>query len=294
MIDSNSTNLAGFPAHKIVYTGIIPSSGLELKFMFMQILTIKDGKDFVITSAALPTDFSASLPTFQKMIDSFAFVQLTTPSSSASLQATNATTARVTTTALSNQTSPPSSILPFINNLFNGSSLSGIVGISSVNGVKVTGVNLGNNEISVTLRHILTTGINNVSSVPPSVTVTVIRLPTNLQDLMSLAAASRSTGGNNTGMLMTNNTNPINAMMGQGFRGIGANTTTQNNPFKALGFLGNIQIGSSSIVNADWRLPQTSTMGLIGGSSTSTTSSSADFVIITVIPYTGKTSNLSG
>ncbi|MFZ0896100.1 MAG: hypothetical protein WAZ77_16510 [Candidatus Nitrosopolaris sp.] len=154
----------------------------------------------------------------------------------------------------------------FMNSIFNASSISGIVGISMVNGVKVTGENLGNNEISVTLKHAL----------------------------MSLAAASRSTGGNNTGMLMTNNTNPINAMMGQGFRGLGANTTTQNNPFKALGFLGNIQIGSSSIVNADWRLPQTSTMGLIGGSSTSTTSSSADFVIITVIPYTGKTSNLSG
>jgi photosystem II reaction center protein PsbP len=80
LIDSNSTNLAGFPAHKIVYTGIIPSSGLELKFM--QILTIKDGKDFVITSAALPTDFSAYLPTFQKMIDSFAFIPVTTPAAS--------------------------------------------------------------------------------------------------------------------------------------------------------------------------------------------------------------------
>ncbi|PWU79307.1 MAG: hypothetical protein DLM72_18125 [Candidatus Nitrosopolaris wilkensis] len=53
-------------------------------------------------------------------------------------------------------------------------------------------------------------------------------------------------------------------------------------------------IGSSIIVNADWRLPQATTMGLIGGSSTSTASSSADFVIITVIPYTGKASNLSG
>lgn len=179
----------------------------------------------------------------------------------------------------------------FMNNIFNASSISGIVGISMVNGVKVTGENLGNNEISVTLKHV-TTSSN--SSLVPSVTVIALRVPMDLNGLMSLAAASRSTGGNNTGMLMTNNTNPMNAMMAQGFRGLGANATTQNNPFKALGFLGNIQIGSSSIVNADWRLPQTSTMGLIGGSSTSTTSSSADFVIITVIPYTGKTSNLSG
>jgi hypothetical protein len=179
----------------------------------------------------------------------------------------------------------------FMNNIFNASSISGIVGISMVNGVKVTGENLGNNEISVTLKHV-TTSSN--SSLVPSVTVIALRVPMDLKGLMSLAAASRSTGGNNTGMLMTNNTNPMNAMMAQGFSGLGANATTQNNPFKALGFLRNIQIGSSSIVNADWRLPQTSTMGLIGGSSTSTTSSSADFVIITVIPYTGKTSNLSG
>jgi hypothetical protein len=303
--ESNATTLAGIPAHKIVYTAIIPTSGLELKFM--QIFTIKDGKDYVITSAALTTDFSTYLPTFQKMIDSFAFVPLTTPSSSASLQATNATTARVTTTALSNQTGPPSvanrtastplsnrtslsSMLPFMNNLFNGSSLSGIVGISSVNGVKVTGVNLGNNEISVTLRHILTTGINNVSSVPPSVTVTVIRLPTNLQDLMSLAAAS----GNNTSTMMANNANPVNTMIGQGFSGVGANATTQNNPLKALALLKNIQIGSSSILNADWRLPQTTTMGLIGASNGSSSNSTADFVIVTVVPFTGKTNNLTG
>jgi len=179
----------------------------------------------------------------------------------------------------------------FMNNIFNASSISGIVGISLVNGVKVTGESLGNNEISVTLKHV-TTSSN--SSLVPSVTVTALRLPMDLKGLMSIAAASRSTGGNSTSMFMTNNSNPMNAMMGQGLSGLGANATTQNNPFKALGFLRNIQIGSSSIVNADWRLPQTTTMGLIGGSSTSTASSSADFVIITVIPYTGKTGNLSG
>jgi hypothetical protein len=31
--------------------------------------------------------------------------------------------------------------------MFNASSISGIVGISMVNGVKVTGENLGNNEV---------------------------------------------------------------------------------------------------------------------------------------------------
>jgi len=87
LIDSNSTNLAGFPAQKIVYTAILPSSGIELKFM--QILTIKDSKSFVITFGTLPTDFSTYLPTIQKMIDSFAFIPVTTP---ATAQSTNATT----------------------------------------------------------------------------------------------------------------------------------------------------------------------------------------------------------
>jgi hypothetical protein len=88
LLESSSTTLGGFPAHKIVYTAIIPSSGLEVKFM--QIFTIKDGKDFVITSAALPTDFSTYLPTFQKMIDSFAFIQVTTPAAIPSNAATPA------------------------------------------------------------------------------------------------------------------------------------------------------------------------------------------------------------
>jgi hypothetical protein len=181
----------------------------------------------------------------------------------------------------------------FMNGIFNASSISAIVGISMVNGVKVTGGNLGNNEISVTLKHVTT---SNNSSLVPSVTVTVLRLPIDLKSLMSLAGAARSTGGNTTSTMMANNSNPMNAMMGQGFNGLGgglANATTLNSPFKALEFLKNIQIGSSSIINADWRLSQTTTMGLIGANGTSIPSS-ADFVIITVIPYTGKNSNLTG
>jgi len=297
LLMSNSTTLGGFPAHRVVYTAeVAPGSGVK----FMQVWTIKNARDFIITDASLPSDFSNYLPTMQHMIDSFAFI----PTTAATQPANNATTAtnqtgpplvasRTASTAPSNRTSL-SSILPFMNNLFNGSSLSGIVGISSVNGVKVTGVNLGNNEISVTLRHILTTGINNVSGVPPSVTVTVIRLPMSLKDLMSLAAASGSMGGNSTSMMMSNNSNPLNAMIGQGFSGVGANATTQNNPLKALAFLKNIQIGSSSILNADWKLPQSTTMGLIGASNGSSSNSTADFVIVTVVPFTGKANNLTG
>src|SRR2546425_11643489 len=141
----------------------------------MQVWTIKDARDFIITYVSLPSDFSNYLPTVQHMIDSIAFISTTPatqPANNATTPATqpanNATTPatnqtgplanRTAFTPLSNRTSL-SSIFPFMNNIFNGSSLSGVVGISSVNGVKVTGVNLGNNEISVTLRHLPTTGI---------------------------------------------------------------------------------------------------------------------------------------
>jgi hypothetical protein len=110
---------------------------------------------------------------------------------------------------------------------------------------------------------------------------------------MSLAAASGSMGGKSTSMMMANYSNPANAMIGQGFNGLGVNATTQNNPLKALAFLKNIQIGSSSILHADWRLPQNTTMGLIGSNGASS-NSTADFAVVTVIPFTGKTNNLTG
>lgn len=299
---SNSTTLGGLPAHRVVYTAeVAPGSGVK----FMQVWTIKDARDFVITDASLPGNFSTYLPTIQHMIDSFAFI----PTPAANNATTTATQQANNATGATNQTGPPSvanrtastpqsnqislsSIRPFMDNIFNGSSFTGIVGISSVNGVKITGVNLGNNQISVTLRHILTTGINNVSSVPPSVTVTVIRIPTNFRDLMSIATALGSMGANAS--MLANNANPANATIRQGFGGMGANATTQNDPLKALALLKNIQIGSSSIIKADWRVPQTTTMGLIGASNGSSFNSTADFVIVTVIPFTGKTNNLTG
>src|SRR5919108_5183727 len=76
LIDSNATTLGTSPAHKIVYTARLPSSGIELEFM--QIFTIKDNKSFVITFGSLPTIFSTYSPTIQKMVDSFAFIPVVT------------------------------------------------------------------------------------------------------------------------------------------------------------------------------------------------------------------------
>jgi hypothetical protein len=195
--------------------------------------------------------------------------------------------------------------MSFANNIFNASSLYGSVGLSMVNGVKVTSINLlENNEISVTLRHSAgadAATANNVNastmSSPPRVTVTAIRAPLNLKDLMSLASESSKMMKGNTSNTMSN---PM-MMAGplQGFGGANNNTNKVN----SLSFLTDLQIGSSStIAIADWSLPQIVRMGLtgmMGGTNTNSntnrsTASTADFIIVTVIPYTGKSASPAG
>ena len=196
--------------------------------------------------------------------------------------------------------------MSFANNIFNASSLYGSVGISMVNGVKVTAINLlENNEISVTLRHsaatsssMATTASNNINAssmmlLPQRVTVTAIRIPMNLKDLMSLASQSSKMATNNSA---TNTNNPF--MMG-GMQGYGSaannNNTSSMNNINPLSFITKLQIGSSSTMdNANWALPQTVRMGLTSmmGSTENnmSTSSTADLIIVSVIPYTGKSS----
>ena len=181
--------------------------------------------------------------------------------------------------------------LSLANNMLNASSIYGSVGISMVNGVKVTSINLlGNNEISVTLRHLALSdndaNASAMSSPPQRVTVTAIRAPMNLKDLMSLASESSKMMAHDTNNTMIN---PM--MMGGPMQGFGvANNGTNNvNP---LSLLTALQIGSSTTANADWNLPQTVRMGLtgmLGNTNTNdSTASTADFIIVTVIPYTGK------
>lgn len=174
-------------------------------------------------------------------------------------------------------------------NILNGTSLFGTLGMSMVNGVKVTGVNvLPNNEVSVTLKHIITNTVN--TTLPGGVTVTAIRIPMSLKDLISaVSTLSNSTtngGGNN---VMNKMTGPM-----QGFGAAGEENSTSFVPFV---FLKSIEIGSSNVANPNWRLPQSITMGLVGmiggnsnrlSSSSATPPQTADFIIVTVIPFTGK------
>ena len=59
------------------------------------------------------------------------------------------------------------------------------------------------------------------------------------------------------------------------------------------------EIGSSSLTNADWSVPQTVTMNLVGGSNNyeqqrqyySNNTSTTDLLFVSVIPYTGSDNN---
>jgi hypothetical protein len=75
LISSNASTVGGIPAQEIVYTASMPS-GLKLKFM--QFLTIKDARDFILTSGALQDEFAKYLPTIQTMVNSFSFIPGTT------------------------------------------------------------------------------------------------------------------------------------------------------------------------------------------------------------------------
>ena len=63
LLESNTTTLAGLPAHKMVFTNL----GLKT----MQIWTIKDDRVYTITYVAEEEDFQDDLDVAEKMIKSF-------------------------------------------------------------------------------------------------------------------------------------------------------------------------------------------------------------------------------
>jgi hypothetical protein len=71
-------------------------------------------------------------------------------------------------------------------------------------------------------------------------------------------------------------------------------TSFASDSFNPFSLLSDLQIGSSSITDADWSVPQIVTMDLVGGNNGqeqkqpySNITSDADFVLVLVIPYTG-------
>jgi hypothetical protein len=178
------------------------------------------------------------------------------------------------------------------------SSLSNIVGISLVDGIKVSGINVGDTDMSVTLRYQAVGGGNvsntgNASSLlssPLPVTIIVTKLPvSNLTQLLSMVEAMR-----NMATTATSNANPMGSILGQ--PGSSNAAAMESNAVQILSLLRNIQIGIASVVNANWTLPQTVSMGLFGGlrdmgaaSSIGTTTAPTDLVMVIVVPFQGET-----
>jgi hypothetical protein len=80
--------LAGSPGHKIVYSETVQQHPIKT----MQVWTIKDNKAYIISFAGEEAKLSNYLPTIQKMIDSFEFINSTRGSNNSTAQSSTSTT----------------------------------------------------------------------------------------------------------------------------------------------------------------------------------------------------------
>jgi hypothetical protein len=147
-------------------------------------------------------------------------------------------------------------------------SFSNIVTLSMVDGVKVNGISFGDTDLSVTLKREIAAN-NTTSNMSLPVTVIVVKLPVNnlteiLSAVKSLPDLAASTGS----------MNPSAATTGQ---------SGSNAPTPLLSLLKNTQIGAGSIVNSNWTLPQTVSMGLLGPGNR--VSAPNDIILVVVAPF---------
>ncbi|HMK59093.1 MAG TPA: hypothetical protein VK462_08550 [Nitrososphaeraceae archaeon] len=176
-----------------------------------------------------------------------------------------------------------------LKKILSASSFSNIQIISFVNGIEASGVNIGDSDITLTLKQ-TTTGSNESNTSTP-VTVTAVRVPgSSIKDLLTLIeASSKLKGGESTG--------PLAAMLSQmGGMLSGSNASDSTAPLQALMQLGrNTQIGVGNIVGGDWKSPRTVTTGLVdmgqlfGMEGNPSPDARAHFIMVFVVPYVGKT-----
>ena len=195
----------------------------------------------------------------------------------------------------------------FANSIFNGTSTFGGLGTRIINGIEVSGITIdkSQNRLSVILSNTATeVGIDNnitgtettTASTSPataasnSVSIIAMRIPINLADILSMAATSSNDN------LLDNATGDIGENQDDAF---------SSDSFSPFSLLSNLQIGSSILIDVDWSEPQMVTMDLVGGSGSRGTSqeqeeqpllnsyniTTADFVLVSVIPYTGLVNN---
>jgi hypothetical protein len=125
-------------------------------------------------------------------------------------------------------------------------SLSNIIVLSLVDGIKVSGVNIGDTDLTLTLKR-QTAGTNltspgNTSSLP--VTVLVTKLPVN--NLTQLISTAESTIQLAQASRNSDSTNSI--VGGQSLGGAGVSGAAGSNALDILNLLKDVQIGTASIV----------------------------------------------
>jgi hypothetical protein len=124
------------------------------------------------------------------------------------------------------------------------------------------------------------------SSIPDfnSVSVIAMRIPINTSDILSIVASSPSS---------SSSLNTLNGEIGDNIIENGFNSFSSDS-FDPFSLLSSLQIGSGTLIDVDWSEPQTVTMELIGSGITnqeqrlnSANATMTDFVLVSVIPYTG-------
>lgn len=180
-----------------------------------------------------------------------------------------------------------------LKKILSASSFSNIQTISFVNGIEVSGVNVGDSDISVTLKQTAESGGSN-ASIP--VTVTAVRLPgSSVKDVLALVESSAKLRGGSTSGPLAGMMEKMGSLLGTSD---GSNTSDSIRPLQSLMQLGqNLQMGVGNIVGGDWKSPRTVTTGLLDlgqlfglGSDNPSPNARAHFIMIFVVPYVGKTS----
>jgi hypothetical protein len=161
----------------------------------------------------------------------------------------------------------PLSNMPFdlkgIENLFLGKSLLGAIGVSMVENVSISGIQLiDESTLSINLDR------SDGNGSAPLVTIIAYKISLNNSDISTIVKSM----SNNTYMNMPQDDNNMYA------------ADKSFNQASPLSILEKFQIGSSSITNSSWTSPHTLTMKLVKSTDDL---SNFDFVLVTALPYTG-------
>jgi len=121
-----------------------------------------------------------------------------------------------------------------LKKILSASSFSNIQSISFVNGIEVSGITVGDSEITVTLKQKASQSTSMNASTP--VTVTAVRLPgSSVKDVLALVEASAKFRGENTSVPLASMMEKMGSMLGNPS---GSNVTNAVRPLLSLMQLG--------------------------------------------------------